>query len=833
VDKVTQAITRLFEKHRIVFWYDAENELRSDFESLSIADVKKIELNRNEYGLKYQILREATSQKYLLYQEGPRPPDLENWLLDVLLSQGEFRADRVSMLLSDLGLGPEFWDLVQEHEAFFRAKPRLESLKQRLDPSDSHSVIRAKMLAICVNSDADSGIESILKALFQELAEERNEKFSLVERFGLDQFLWKELKQQFGYSSSTPALRDLMIELFKSSYATSLQDEASLTNDALVFLNSWKDSQRFKPSFEALSHEAADILGIAADLQTREFSELIEIDQFRLIDQKILSELVRRVADRTLSANECDRIIWHRRNTHWYPEFSHVYDAIQRASLFLSELDSVDLSVNSLVDGVRKYASTWYRLDQLYRKFTFHAKRSKQTSLLETLIDQVERHYSNSYLLQVNDQWQQVIDGIETWDATPIHSQREFFEIWVGNFLHNNIKVAVVISDALRYEVANELCERILGEDRYTSELDVMLGVLPSYTQLGMAALLPNQEQGISIGEDGSVKLGEQSTAGTDNRKKLLSEAIPEGATALRAEDMLLMTGEESRSLIRENQVVYIYHNQIDAVGDKRDTEMRTFDAVETALSELVDIIKKLANANLSNVLITADHGFIYQDYVLDESEFVGVDVEAEESFYRDRRFVIGRGIRPSASIKRFAASELGLEGDYEIGIPKSINRLRLSGAGSRYVHGGASLQEVVLPVIKVNKKRTSDVEQVEVDIIRSASSVITTGQLAVALYQVDPVSAKVKARRLRAGLYTQDGELISDAHELVFDLSSEDAREREVAVQFVLTHKADEVNNQDVFLRLEEPVEGTSHYREYKSARYLIRRSFTTDFDL
>ena len=118
-------------------------------------------------------------------------------------------------------------------------------------------------------------------------------------------------------------------------------------------------------------------------------------------------------------------------------------------------------------------------------------------------------------------------------------------------------------------------------------------------------------------------------------------------------------------------------------------------------------------------------------------------------------------------------------------------------------------------------------------DIIRSASSVITTGQLAVALYQVDPVSAKVKARRLRAGLYTQDGELISDAHELVFDLSSEDAREREVPVQFVLTHKADEVNNQDVFLRLEEPVEGTSHYREYKSARYLIRRSFTTDFDL
>jgi hypothetical protein len=207
--------------------------------------------------------------------------------------------------------------------------------------------------------------------------------------------------------------------------------------------------------------------------------------------------------------------------------------------------------------------------------------------------------------------------------------------------------------------------------------------------------------------------------------------------------------------------------------------------------------------------------------------------VEADEFMYRDRRFVIGRGIKPSPSLKCFVPSDLGLEGEYEIGIPKSINRLRLSGTGSRYVHGGASLQEVILPIVKVNKKRTSDIEQVEVDIIRSASSVITTGQLAVAFYQVEPVSAKMQARQLRAGLYNQDDELISDTHDLVFDLASDDAREREVPVRFLLTHNADEANNQEVILRLDEPVAGTSHYREYKSVRYIIRRSFTTDFDI
>lgn len=45
--------------------------------------------------------------------------------------------------------------------------------------------------------------------------------------------------------------------------------------------------------------------------------------------------------------------------------------------------------------------------------------------------------------------------------------------------------------------------------------------------------------------------------------------------------------------------------------------------------------------------------------------------------------------------------------------IPKSINRLRLKGSGSRFVHGGATLQEVVIPVISINKKRQSDVGKV------------------------------------------------------------------------------------------------------------------------
>ena len=80
--------------------------------------------------------------------------------------------------------------------------------------------------------------------------------------------------------------------------------------------------------------------------------------------------------------------------------------------------------------------------------------------------------------------------------------------------------------------------------------------------------------------------------------------------------------------------------------------------------------------------------------------------------------------------------------------------------------------------------------------------------------------------------LYTEGGTLISDQHELTFDITSEQARQREVRRQFVLTREAEDANNQEVILRLDEQVEGTSHYRSYRSARYLLRRSFTSDFD-
>lgn len=830
--RIIQALTSLFDKQRIVFWYDTRREFRGEFATLDLPDVEKIELANNEFGVKYRVLREQTEQKFLLYREGPEPAHLDNWLLDVQLASGQiFQTDQVALWLAELGLGPNDYALLEEHKAFFESAKRREALLRLLQPGDSQPQLQRKMLAVCAG--CEPRLDVILETLLAELAQEGDARIKLIERSSLKGYLWEQMKRAYGYDSQQPGLQDFVIELFKNSFLTGIDSScaSTLSAESLVFLRRWKDSRSHKKSFERLSERCGEILQIDEKLQALDYRQLADLDYFELIDRKILSELVHAVVARTITAIEVEQWVRQRRQSHWFENFEHVYLALEHAAQFMHLLDMTQLDMTSLADGVRKYAATWFRLDQRYRKFIYHLRESGQASLLGQLATRIENLYSTNYLTRLNNQWQQHVDAAQHWKVDSVPLQRDFAKRHVQLFLDRKAKVCVLISDAFRYEVGEELQSLIRQEDKYEAGLEPMLSMLPSYTQLGMAALLPNKRLELADGDSGDAFVDGQSAQGSANRRKILAAAIP-GSTVVLAKDVLDMGKEESRALVRDHDVVYVYHNLIDKTGDTRDTEERVFAAAQETLEELIRVIKKLFNANASNLLLTADHGFIYQHHPLQESDFLSSEPEGEQILYRDRRFVLGTGLREGAGFKTFQPAQLGLDGPLEVQIPKSINRLRLKGSGSRFVHGGATLQEVVIPLLHISKKRQSDVGRVEVDFIGDGGKTITTGQLAVVLYQREAITEKRQPRRLRAGLFTLTGELISDQHELLFDFASDNPRERELPVRLLLSRKADAANNQQVELRLEEPVEGTSHYTKYKAVRHTIRRSFTSEFD-
>jgi hypothetical protein len=234
---------------------------------------------------------------------------------------------------------------------------------------------------------------------------------------------------------------------------------------------------------------------------------------------------------------------------------------------------------------------------------------------------------------------------------------------------------------------------------------------------------------------------------------------------------------------------------------------------------------------NGSNILITADHGFIYQHHTLDDSEYSSSEFDGE-IWKENRRFVIGRNLNHDQAVKKFTGEQLNLNSDLEVLIPKSINRIRIKGSGAKFVHGGTTLQEIVTPLIKVTKKREDTNRQVEIDIIQSTDR-ITTNILTVSFLQQDLISEQVQPRTIRTGLYAADDELLSDQFKYTFDFAEGTERQREVKHAFHLGAKASgKYKNQRIKLVLEEPIEGTSKWKTYKEYNFSLNISFTSDFD-
>jgi uncharacterized protein (TIGR02687 family) len=828
-ERIQTGLERSFRKHRIVFWHDPETRFREEFEEIEIPGVTKAEVANDEFMLKHRLIREAPRDNFLVYRPGAIPPDPQNWLLDLEMGHGVFLADRGALLLMELGLPPRFSDLVESHAKFFEAKARVDRLRGMIEETDNAARIRQKMIAVCAGTPP--ALDAVLEALLTELARDEDKLIGLIARSGLAPHLWEEVRALYGYTETAPSVSGLAQALFWGTYMMELDEPSPLTQEALVLMGRWRHDTRHRDAFVTLSDRYAETLAIRSDLPGRPLDRLARMSQFEEIDQQVLRALIQGVQDRDLAHERVEEAVRERRGGLWWAQYEDLYEAVRFASDLQRRVADVPIPAMTMRTGFDAYAGTWFQIDQLYRKFVLHAGRTLHRDLISGLGERVENLYSNGFLMPLNDAWQRAIDADPTWRIDQVVGQRRFYEQHVAPIRNKGAKVIVLISDALRFEIGEELLRRIRAVDRFEARLEPMLGALPSYTQLGMGALLPNRD--LRIAEEGSgVLVDGESVTGTENRAKALARRKDAGTTtAVQAEAVSRMDKEEIRALIRDHDVVYLYHNLIDAAGDKAASEGQVFEAAERAIDDLEKLVRRLGGNGANNLIITADHGFIYQNRPIHEGDYSPAEVRGEKITHRDRRFVLGTGLEQTDGLTRFTPKAAGLEGETEMLIPRSIGRLRLSGSGSRFVHGGAALQEVVVPVLLINKRRTSDVEPVEVEPVLSASRLITTGQHPVRLYQNLPVTEKRRPIRLRIGLYGSDGTVLSNLEEREFAETSEDPRRRETTVRLILAKAADAWNDKDVRLVLTRIGDGPE--RPYRTETFRLKRSFGGDFDI
>lgn len=826
---IKQALIKRFQNHRVIFWYDEKKDFIEEFDKLEVSGVEMIHVNHNEFEVKHIINKQRPDEKFLLYFTGKKPINEENWLLDMELAHHLFHTDQEAMFLQEVGLGYHLKELVAEHIEFFKAKDRRIKLKELLGAGDEHEDIRSKMLAVLFNAEFVN-LSTFIHAHSAAYID-GNEKFDKdLDRFNLKDFYWDKIKLVFKYKNEEPTIYDFLLEVF--NYSFSLGEPSKLSKESRLLIALWKDTIQYRDSFGIVSNKIAQDIDVEAKLQHAELEDLINDDLFRLTDKKIIHDLVNLISEDSIAYEKVVRLKKQRENKYWYSISKPLYNALEYGAQVLHLVNKYNSTTYSnFAEGIESYASDLYEVDLAYRKFVWNLRQSKQNRILSALAEKIEKVYANDWLLKYNNNWQDVVDNLNEWPIKETFSQQRFFEQHVKSYIKKKQRLFVIISDALRYENGVELSRRFQSENRYESTIEHMVSSLPSYTQLGMASLLPHKTITLKANTD-SILIDGMSSSGTKGRSKILAANSGVRATAIKADDFMNMNASrEGRAFVKEYDLIYIYHNRIDKTGDDKATEERVFDAVEHEFDFLMDMIKKIANMNGYNMMITADHGYVYQHTDLDESDFV-TSRHYGQIWKENRRFVIGEGLKNDDTTKAFKGSELNIDTDVNVLIPKSVNRLRISGAGSRFVHGGATMQEIVIPLLKVSKKRQDTTSQVDIDIIKSTDR-ITTNILAVSFIQSNLVTEQVLPRTIRAAIYAEDTERLSDLFTYNFDIQEGSERQREVKHHFQLMSKASgKYKDQRVKLILEEPVEGTTKWKEYQSFYYTLKISFTNDFD-
>ncbi len=99
----------------------------------------------------------------------------------------------------------------------------------------------------------------------------------------------------------------------------------------------------------------------------------------------------------------------------------------------------------------------------------------------------------------------------------------------------------------------------------------------------------------------------------------------------------------------------------------------------------------------VKTIVCTADHGYLFADELSDDMR---IDSPGGREIFLHRRVWIGQGGMAEPSYLRARVAEFGLASDLDIAIPWNFACFKVRGGAEAYFHGGASPQELFIPVL-------------------------------------------------------------------------------------------------------------------------------------
>jgi PglZ domain len=501
---------------------------------------------------------------------------------------------------------------------------------------------------------------------------------------------------------------------------------------------------RFADSYPAMADRIEAELGLREDVVPA--SALGSIDTFRFEERALLTHCGNLIAEKQF--DHALEIISGREHCFWLDRDvgrKAQWEACRR----MAELGRLSLAIRASISKtsgdanawVNAYASKdgWFRLDQAQRRLE---------SWVANLDDEPQERPLGIVRGAYEDACRAMADGFtralvaSDWTVSATLHQTHIYGEVVSE---QPMPVAYFFVDAMRFEMGAELTERLPKSVEVS--LRPAICALPSITLIGMAALLPGAASSFSVVDKAGtlgVRIDDTFLPDLPARKKLAASRIPK-LTDIGLDELLSLQPSKLAKKIDGAQVVIVRSQEIDHAGEHGFT-FQARQVMDTVIDNLARAIRKLAATGVQRCVLTADHGHLF--FATDRDESMRIERPGGSEIELHRRCWIGRGGATPAGCVRVSASELGYDSDLDFVFPTGCGVFK-AGGDLAFHHGGASLQELVIPVVTTRMRTAAPERAIAAPVVATGLPSAVTNRIFSVTFQFDGKNLSLFSKEL------------------------------------------------------------------------------------
>ncbi|ERL63853.1 BREX-1 system phosphatase PglZ type A [Schleiferilactobacillus shenzhenensis] len=791
-EKIVAGIEKLFANdNHFVFWYDAKGEFTDNIPEITEKLREPVVTfgPREQFKTKVTLVEmEKKHQSALVYLPYPKPDLMENFLTDMLYYSPEYIADATVMLQQELGVPDWDTDTFKQYEKFFASKERQTRFRKVYEPGKD---LPMAIMAAVTKAD-NATMTMVLRAVLTGgLTNDNNSALADLAKYGLADQFWENVRAAYGFQGAKNSLKQLATAFYLNYAYYQMEKDVPQSlanyqlgsiNNAVTFLSLARNDMTYAATYRAEAKEVWDYIDGGKLFRKADVADLVQSDVFPQFDRTILTWATGRLmaADYHAPAGQLTLtdVLAKRRTMYFHDGFGAAYAMLQAAVAVLAYQGT---TAEDLAEATKQYVDHDYAVDTAYRHFVaIHDQLTVELSgVFDDLVDRVDNTYVNDFLNPKIVNWTGVYRPAE---IARQDWQRNFYSTYLGPVKERWV---VIISDAFRYEAAKELEKQLAAQDVYSTEMKTVYSGLPSVTYFGMPALLPHTQ--LTYQTDHTVLIDGTAANSTETREQVLKTKNPQSAATIIPTFLSTWNTAERKAFLADEQVVYLYHNQVDAAGDHAVEETSVFERTADTIETLSRTIAILRNLSVSHIIVTADHGYVYKRAVLDSAD--KIDLGDHDFDTRGQRYAISADTIEGPGIRSQRLGDLlANDDDRRVYYPATDSIFVSAGAGQNYVHGGASPQEMIVPVLKVNLKQGKSKAEPVMIKVTNAEHRITSRSISVPISQEPAVSDTATPATYLLYFVDDNDRIISNEVKYVADSTDPDTDKRRDQVYMTLS---------------------------------------------